>query len=169
MKPNIPTLVQGVDYEELKGGKYRFRLLRDVEYRFPELMGPTHKYRFLYAHGLIEFLAGGRVWATFDRGTWVFKKDYAWNGCSPKWWVPILGWLGTPDTAANVHGSLPHDVWFQFLEAEHFPYVMEQVNDLFGYILRMKKAMAADIYDGVVQVLGPRVWKRSGKVWSRVG
>jgi hypothetical protein len=86
---------------------------------------------------------------------------YAWNGCSPKRWVPVLGWIGTPDTADNLLGSFVHDFLCQFVETPHFPFSRDQVDDAFGAILRRSGFKWAGLYAGAVKDFGP-LFKAAG-------
>jgi len=55
--------------------------------------------------------------ARIFNGRLFWTHDYAWNGCSPKYyigWPPIGKWIGTPDPPKSRRKSLGHDILFQF-------------------------------------------------------
>ena len=85
----------GTDYEKTNDSKvYRFVTKRIIATPLP------------FFHRNAAFCdSSGRVWATIEEGILYISQGYAWNGCSPK--RKVLGiWIGTPDTASNVHASL---------------------------------------------------------------
>lgn len=104
----------------------------------------------------IAFLDGRNI----ERGSLIgnrleIRERYAWNGCSPKRWVPLLGWIGTPDTPDNLLGSFLHDFLCQFVDTRHFPFSRAQVDELFGDVLRKSGFAWAGLYSGAVKDFGP--------------
>jgi hypothetical protein len=108
----------------------------------------------------------GRVWATIEEGILYISQGYAWNGCSPK--RKVLGvWLGTPDTASNVHASLGHDVLFQFSATKHFKLTFEQVNGLFRSLMRKDRFPLSEMYYQAVMGFGLDFWQKDKSVHSK--
>lgn len=104
----------------------------------------------------IAFLDGrGIERAVLVGSRWTMHPGYAWNGCSPKRWLPFLGWIGTPDTPDNLPGSVWHDLGCQFVDTGHFPLSRAQVDELFGIILRKTGFAWAGLYSGAVKDFGP--------------
>lgn len=150
MIARLPAFRLGEHYRELspEEGKRRWRweTVKPVtlELAFP---GWKEEIAFLDGRGIERaVLIGNR---------WTMHPGYAWNGCSPKRWVPCLGWIGTPDTPDNLLGSAFHDLGCQFVETKHFPLSRAQVDELFGLILRRSGFKWAGLYSGAVKDFGP--------------
>lgn len=82
-------------------------------------------------------------------------EGYAWNGCSPKRWVPVLGWIGTPDCPRNLLASCVHDFMCQFIDTAHWPLSREDVDAIFYEILRRSRFPWAGLFHGAVKDFGP--------------
>jgi hypothetical protein len=141
----------GQHYRELSpregDRKYRFILLEDTACPLPR---PVPNASF---HD-----ASGRVWMIHE-GNWRFiKKGYAWNGCSPKRWIPGLGWVGTMDTERNVWGSLNHDAGYQFSGTKHFSLTREEEDALFKLNLEIFNFRLASLYHRTVRGFGAAYW-----------
>jgi hypothetical protein len=146
----------GTDYEKTNGSKvYRFVTKRIIATPLP------------FFHRNAAFCdSSGRVWATIEEGILYISQGYAWNGCSPK--RKVLGvWIGTPDTASNVHASLVHDVLFQFSATKHFRFTFCQVNSIFRSIMRKDRFPLSEPYYQAVMSFGEDYWKKDKSVHSK--
>ena len=103
----------------------------------------------------------GRRWLELRPGGAIrVKKDYAWDGCSPKWaaWDILFG---TPDGVPHAdtrkpktyHASLVHDALYQFLDA-CLPLTRQQCDRLFLRLLAEQHFAPRRIYFGAVRLLG---------------
>lgn len=122
----FPDFQEGIHYRRLSHqegrGIYRFATLRCLRYHIPGII-PRGKITF---HD-----AAGRQWFQIDKFGCLVAEDYAWNGCSPKRWVPLLGWIGTPDLTATIPASCLHDPLYQFHATRHFPLHRSECDHLF--------------------------------------
>lgn len=143
-----PLFELGVNYEELKGGKYRFRLLRPMTIRVTELAA--------YEHQLSLRDGKSKEWASIEYDSITIAAGYAWNGASPKWWVPCLGWVGTPDPVATRLATLFHDVIYQFVTVDNFPLTFREADSIFFRIMAANKFPFANTYHGAVKDFGER-------------
>ena len=101
-------------------------------------------------------------------GTITVKKDYAWDGCSPKL-LKILDifWLGTPDglidiktgKPATYYASLVHDALGQFAkkEPEKMPFNRKERDLMFkemleGFALKWFYYLAVRIFGGLYSI-----------------
>ncbi len=95
-------------------------------------------------------------------GTIIVKKDYAWDGCSPKLNVLDLFWVGTPDGALNqnkpitYYASLVHDALGQFAkkEPERMPFNRKERDLIFkemleGFAFKWVYYLAVRIFGGI--------------------
>jgi hypothetical protein len=145
----LPEFTEGVHYRQLRGGKYRFELLRDVAVCLPQLAG--------HAAHLSCRDAMRREWVRIERARYTIRAGYRWNGASPKKWVGIgtFGfWVGTPDPIDSRLGSCWHDTAFQFLRVADFPIVFAAANEIFRDILRASGFRRAETWHGAVQDFG---------------
>lgn len=83
-----------------------------------------------------------KLWLEIKKdGKIIVKKDYAWDGCSPKLNILDLLWVGTPDGAINegkpvtYYASLVHDALGQFREDKEMPFDREQRDLIFHEML----------------------------------
>lgn len=125
--PFLKSFERGVDFRELspKEGKnrYRFITLRHVRLRIEGLVQGDR---------VISFRGeDGREWLRIDRFGAVISEGYAWNGCSPKRHIILIGWVGTPDFASTIPASLFHDAFYQFCVTAHFPLNRSEVDWIF--------------------------------------
>lgn len=104
----------------------------------------------------------GTHWLSIDvAGRWHVRAGYAWDGCSPKFRLP-WGWLiGVPDGDVTSAGyqkayipSLAHDIGYQFLDAQQFPYSREKVDEIFHMLLVARGFYNARLYYWAVRFLG---------------
>lgn len=112
-----PTFLRGLQFRELSHTEgrniYRFQTLRHIRFRIDGIVP---------GRSVITFHdANGRQWLQLDQYGALVSEDYAWNGCSPKRWLPLVGWVGTPDFPETLAASLIHDALYQFHATRHFP------------------------------------------------
>lgn len=86
-------------------GVWRYQLDEDFVRKAPALDG-------------IQFT---NQWFSIYNGVVCVKRGYAWDGASPSWYVPVLGWIGIPDGPVGKDGqrlayypTLVHDALCQF-------------------------------------------------------
>lgn len=130
---HLPPFREGIEYRQLHptkegGRKWRFITTRGIRLRID---GITTNQIICYHD------ERGRVWARHDRFGLYVEEGYAWNGCTPKRWYPLLGWCGTPDFHCTRLASLCHDVGYQFSRTEHFPLHKSDVDSLFRETIAM--------------------------------
>ena len=95
-------------------------------------------------------------------GTITVKEGYAWDGCSPKFNILDLFWVGTPDGAINenkpvtYYASLVHDALGQFAkkEPEKMPFNREERDLIFkemleGFFFQWLYYLAVRIFGGL--------------------
>jgi hypothetical protein len=98
-----------------------------------------------------------RAWIADGRLNW--NPDYAWNGCSPKYYVgyPPLGkWVGTPDFERTRKASLGHDILFQFSTLLHISF--DEANKLFLLWMEDAEFDLAEQYYDAVDSFGRNYW-----------
>ncbi len=124
-------------------------------YQLPE----AYYFKSEHLHG-IEF---NNPWATILGGEMVVSKGYAWDGCSPAYYLPVFGWVGTPDGARDENGipqayyaSLVHDVLCQF--RREIPVTKNSSAYLFKTLLIRDgfHPKIAALYATVVRYFGPQ-------------
>ncbi len=127
--------------------KYRYITTKDISIK---LIGPLSK------HATVYFRDGsGKCWAYILEGYIHITEGYAWNGCSPKYFIGTESfgkWIGTPDFEKTILPSLVHDVLFQFGSAGH--YKMEDANLIFYDLMEAENFLLAEVYYVAVQKLG---------------
>jgi len=151
MKPDrLPAFRSGIEFRLLhptKEGKRRWRFVTARGVRLP--------LRNLSHHVICYHDAHGKVWARHDQFGLYIEEGYAWNGCSPKYWLPMLGWVGTPDFKCTLLASLCHDVHYQFAMTAHFPLHRSDVDNLFYHTIAMSgEAEIATLYFTAVNKYG---------------
>lgn len=114
----------------------------------------------------VEF---ANAWATIKDEVMTIKAGYAWDGCSPTYYLPIIGWIGVPDGTRDAngfpqayHASLVHDVLCEF--RQDIKIDQASTVDLFRDLLLQGgfSPRRADLYATVVRWLGPRDWPEPG-------
>lgn len=147
--------VRDRDYRELSpaegGRKYRFTLLRDLESRMPYRLTGRFSFRD----------SNGHEWMRFENDRRIIRANYSWNGCSPKRHVPVFGWIGTPDTADNLYGSVIHDSGYQFSGTPYFSLSREMEDDFFLMNLRKEGFKLACVYHKAVRYCGGAAFGRN--------
>ena len=83
-----------------------------------------------------------KLWLEIKKdGTITVKEGYAWDGCSPKFNILDLFWVGTPDGALDegkpitYYASLVHDALGQFREEKEMPFDRQQRDLIFAEML----------------------------------
>ena len=102
------------------------------------------------------------VWAGISKGRLWWVKDYAWNGCTPKYYIgyPPLGkWIGTPDPLESRRGSLGHDILFQFGSVLDISF--QNANYNFHKWLETDGFFLADHYLVAVEMFGEKYWGKN--------
>lgn len=93
-------------------------------------------------------------------GKIIVKKDYAWDGCSPKFNILDLFWVGTPDGAideekpATYYASLVHDALGQFCHKNDYPFDRNQRDRIFKEMLDNRNFKLSWIYYQAVRIFG---------------
>lgn len=108
----LPHIVGKFSYRE-QPGKWRFVLTDDLRIHFP--------YDFWGYYAFAD--DRGRIWTYVDGRDWVILKDYAWDGCSPKFFFGGRHW-GTPDFESTRIASCWHDSAGQF---RHLPCIKDEL------------------------------------------
>jgi hypothetical protein len=148
---DLPKFREGWEFRQLhptKEGsrKWRFRTLHGIRLRVDGITDG----RIICYHD-----ATGKTWARHDKFGLYVEEGYAWNGCSPKRWYPLVGWVGTPDFKCTLLASLCHDVHYQFARTEHFPMHRSEVDGLFrDTIAAHDEDDIASIYHAAVRRFG---------------
>lgn len=142
----LPEFAEGIHYKQLRGGKYRFELIEDVAIRIPALS--AHRHRVSFRDG------AGIEWARIEGDTLFVRKFFSWNGCSPCFWVPLLGWCGTPTPYPVIFASLIHDALYGYIWTENFPLTLKQCDDTFYNLMAANGFRGTSIYHGAVAKFG---------------
>lgn len=132
----LPEFIEGVQYRQLSPeegkGIYRFvtkeRLCLEVEDPFIAGSIPMCFYD-----------KSGKLWMIFHKNQIIIEPGYAWNGCSPKKYTKLFGWMGTPDMKPTILASLFHDALLQFLEVPYYPLCRSDCDKIFTSILKEQK------------------------------
>lgn len=130
--------------------KWRYALKKDFVYASAHLQGVE------FEHPYVQII---------DSAITV-SEGYAWDGCSPTWYLPYVGWFGTPDGALNdydepptYHASCVHDVMCQF--REEIDIDQQTTLAVFKDLLVAGGApsLMVRLYPWAVGKLGPRQWR----------
>lgn len=148
MQLALPEFVEGIHYKQLRGGSYRFELLCDVAIKLPELLEHIGKISFRDYKGV--------EWARIDDELFIARCGYAWNGASPKRWLPLIGWIGTPDYEPTRLATLYHDIMYGYCRVLYFPFTVAQCNTLFYNIMTKRGFKLAGVYHAAVRDLGEK-------------
>jgi hypothetical protein len=145
----LPLFQKGLQYRELSpkegGNRWRFETLADITFE----LDCHHRGSFLFTDHT------GRPFARIDGYRWTILKGYAWNGSSPKRWVPVFGWIGTPDPIQTHAATGLHDSLGQAATAAHFPLSRYQVDAAFFDVMALAGFRLAGTYHGAVRHFGP--------------
>ena len=145
----LPPFEKGLHYRELspkEGGR---------RWRFVTLVDVTFELEFHHRGSFLFFDAAGRPFARIDGRRWTILAGYAWNGASPKRWVPFVGWIGAPDPVETHASTGLHDCLGQASTAAHFPLSRIQVDAAFFDVMTLRGFCLAGTYHGAVRHLGP--------------
>ena len=104
----------------------------------------------------------GKYWLSIHvSGRITVRRDYEWDGCSPK--IRLFGkLLGTPDGEIDprtgypltYHASLIHDALYQFLDHPRMPYTKAQADLIFYRMLQQAGFRYAGLYYAAVKYFG---------------
>lgn len=107
-------------------------------------------------------------WLGITAGALCIRADYAWDGCSPTWFLPLFGWVGIPNgplTAQGVpqsyYATLVHDALCQFrgalpIDKAVAVALLKQMLIEGGF-----PRWRASLYANAVRLLGPQNWRGS--------
>lgn len=169
MITELPAFIEGIDWRELSPAegrrRWRFQLLRPLTFLIDRPLRRTVTFHD----------AKGVWWARLDGPRFTIREFYSWNGSSPKRWVPLLGWIGTPDCRGDVTGlggnilaSAAHDCLRQFCHTLHFPLTLQEVDICFYDINRLSGFPLALPYYTAVRAAAA-AWPRGrGGEYSRL-
>jgi hypothetical protein len=127
---------------------YRFKTISDCELLIDGLVPEGQVISF--------FDKRGREWMVMTARGAILRKGYAWNGCTPKVYLPVPGvWIGTPDFDATIPGSAWHDAFYQFACCHHFPLHRWECDEVFRRIIEMHGSpRIAKVYHAAVRKWG---------------
>lgn len=121
----------------------------------------TLKHPYSYRSQLFSGVSFQNEWLRVDAdGTITISAGYAWDGCSPKWYVAGRT-IGVPDGQIMNDGypqtawaTLVHDALCQF---KHLvPVTKRQTVQLFDQMLREARWPMRRIYVAAVDIFGPQ-------------
>ena len=121
------------------------------------------KQSYSYVHPVLNDVSFANQWVDITNGCITIKKNYAWDGCTPKWQPLGLLTIGTPDGVLRFgkpwlyHSSLIHDVLVQF--RKELPFTQQQVTQIFKEHMQQTKWPLWRIYTAAVNYLGPQDFK----------
>ena len=132
--------------------RWRFCSMRDNRLHLPGIVDPGVIVTFHDSKGAER----GRI----DEYGILSRANYAWNGCTPKYFAPLLGWVGTPDFAATIAASHFHDLLSQFARTTHFPLHRSDCDFIFRRMIEIDGSpTVARIYHAAVVKFGS--WLKS--------
>jgi hypothetical protein len=150
---NFPVVNWYRELHPTKEGKRKLRFLTLTFDGLP-LYGRAKKHRncrLKDSKGIVRAgITEGRLWWT---------PDYAWNGCSPKFYLgfpPVGKWVGTPDFEETLKPSLGHDILFQFGKLLDISF--EDANMQFYYWMQDEHFWFAEQYYDAVEMFGEKFW-----------
>lgn len=122
-------------------------------------------HRFDYQSELLSGIEFKNQWITITNGGITISPEYAWDGCTPAWYIPIFGWVGVPNGSLNANGqpqayyaTLVHDALCQF--RTEVPISKDRVVSLFKTMLLESgfPRWRASLYAKFVDWFGPQSW-----------
>jgi hypothetical protein len=158
----LPVFVRDEQYRENRGGRYRFTTLDSITVHL-DLPSNT------FPDPILFYDKNGIEWARLVKNKLHIRPHYSWDGCSPKARFTFL-WLGTPDPHCTRLASLVHDVLYQFIATDHFPFSRFQCDAAFYDIMKLSGFLLAGTFHGAVRLWGGLFaanQKNSG-AWSKV-
>ena len=133
---------------------------KDIHYSELSPKDGKYKYRYTLTRSLIIFWEGyvpkgikisfrdkdNREWLYMDDYHFIIPKRYSWDGCTPKRYIPILRWMGTPDFEETIFPSLIHDAFCQFQNTKHFPFSRHTTDTIFKQLLDGEEFFLTGLY-----------------------
>lgn len=139
----IPSYRQGVDYIPTHWADLMFVSIAPVDIPFDVPVADC------------DFIHNGKELARFRNNVLTIHAAYAWNGCSPKRrFLKIV--FGTPDPPCSRLASKVHDLLYQFLLTEGFPFTRKQCDDCFFCIMALSGFRFGGLYHYFVKTFGGR-------------
>lgn len=115
---------------------------------------------YSYKHPLLNGIEFENEWVTIRNGTITVRMNYAWDGCTPKWSILGLWWVGVPDGILRLgkpwmyFASLIHDALCQF---RHLIAISKAaVVQIFNDVMERDQFPLRPIYRWFVEKLGPK-------------
>lgn len=137
----------------MKSNRARWIYVLSENYRWQSPLRPTQDCAFQDRNGKTRLLIemDGMITVT---------KDYAWDGCTPKFYIADLR-LGMPEGATHVesrvpctyHATLVHDALYQFLGA-HDVYRRIDADRCFAALMRERGFRSRALYYAGVRTFG---------------
>jgi len=127
-------------------------------------IGSLPLFKALKKHRDCILLHRGVERARIIAGRLQWTHDYAWNGCSPKYyigWHPVGKWIGTPDPPKSRRMSLGHDILFQFSPV--LDCSMQEANEHFLLWGEMDGFELAETYFDAVECFGANYWQKNNE------
>jgi hypothetical protein len=158
MKVTPPPLSEGTDFRRMavaeSNGVYRFKLIKSAIFTFSDLIiQPPQR---------LSFRVNDKEWMRIEPHRVIISNGYAWNGCSIKRGIRILGrdvWLGTPDhDPGTIGASLIHDALFQFSGLVEMTFGLEAANDIFEQVCRANKFKLTWLYRDALDEFSHDFW-----------
>ena len=118
---------------------------------------------YTLTHPILAGITYSNDWVKISNSKMVISKDYAWDGCSPKFTFLGLFSFGTPDGISYLgypwlyHPSLVHDVFCQF--RKEIPISKEHVVTIWEDMLVARKWPLTKLYVFFVDKFGPQDFK----------
>ena len=109
-------------------------------------------------------------WLLIDStGNITIRKEYAWDGCSPKINIMDLFLFGIPDGIIDFHtfkpktyyASLVHDALYQY--SSRLPVKRKSADKMFFVLLRKNDFQLARLYYWAVRLIGWMYWDKYKK------
>jgi len=135
---------------------WKFKLIKDYEWKCKEKTNIIEKDLDFYDDE-------NKLWLQiFENGIIRVKEGYAWDGCSLKFNILDLFFLGIPDgirdietgKAKTYYASLVHDALYQFMDHDKMPFKRKDMDRFFLRSMKERKFKMRYIYYFVVRVLG---------------
>ena len=148
-----PAFAEGREFRQLHptregARKWRFRTLKKTRLHIPGLVAHPDTIISCRDHT-------AREWPRFDNFGIPLAEDYTWNGCTSKRWVPLFGWIGTPDFRSTHLASAVHDALYQFHAVLHFPLHRSDCDAIFKRLIELNgDEEIAHIYHRAVRRFG---------------
>lgn len=115
---------------------------------------------YSYKHPLLRGIEFENAWITIRNCTMTIKKKYAWDGCTPKWSLFGVCWVGVPDGILRLgkpwtyYASLIHDVLCQY--RDKITISKRAVTQIFNDVMERDQFPLRPIYRWFADTLGPQ-------------